>query len=554
MKTEEYERLTDEELEKIIEQETNDLERMQIIRAFSTDELMLKYAFDLPESERSGVTYSLKNIENKVKIIDSLTDERYITAATVEIPSNKHKIRQLKRVKKPDYKLNIIKSINGNPQEIIGEIEQLEDEKDKALIVATLEDKEIKFNYLDRIKDINNKSIIVMSLDNDEQKLDYMKAVEDEGTRSLLIASLIDRNLRNNLLDSSDNKYQNISTPDGMTVGMEIECEGEKSIDSYMLEKFFSGWNAKVDTSLQEGVEITTPVLTNKKEEAEDLYCICNTLQKIGQATSERCGGHIHIGADYLKTKQAYVNLIELWANNEDIMYLLSNSRGEMCGEGAVEYATPISRRILEAIKEDKFADFDSLSKDEFIERIKKVQQEKKDKELRRTGINFLRVNDEINTIEFRLPNGTIDANTWIENANLFGNIIAISQRLSDIQSKNVSERTDEENATLEKYAILKTKDTNQQDRLRILLDLCIPDELRQVYNDRYKNNRIDLSKNSKIETELNNHISDETIVFLTDEKVSKIAREQDVAMKKAEAQGRWNNLDRQNTQEYLIT
>ena len=554
MKTEDYQRLTDEELKKLLEQETNDLERMTIIRAFSTDDLMLKYVFTLPESERAAVTYSLRDVENKVKVINSLTDEKWIAAATVELPSSKHKIKQLKRIKKLNYKLSVIQSINGNPQEIIGTVEELEDEKDKAVIIARLEDKDAKYNYLDRIKDINNKSIIVMALDDEELKLEYINLVEDEGTRALLIGSLKDRNQRNNLLNSSENKYQNINIPNGMTVGMEIECEGKKSIDIYVLEKFFAGWNAKVDTSLQDGVEITTPVLTNKEEETEDIYCVCNALQKLGQTTSERCGGHIHIGADYLKTKQAYVNLIELWVNNEDIMYLISNSTGEIAREGAVEYATPISKKILRAIKDDKFTDYDNLSKDEFVEKIKEVQLERKDNESERTGINFFNVNDGTNTIEFRLSNGTIDANTWIENATLFGNIIAISQRLSDIQNKNVSERTAEEKSILEKFTILKTKDTNQQDRLSILLDLCIPHELRQIYRDRYANNKIALAQNSKIEKELNNHISDETVVFLTDEKVSKIAREEDVAMKKAKAQGHWNNLDRKNTHDYIMS
>lgn len=111
MKVEEYRNLTDEEKEELLQHETNDIERMNIIRSFSTDELMLKYAFDLPENERAGVSYSLTKIENKLKIIDSLTDEKIVATAIIELPSDIHKIKLLKRIKNQDYKLIVLKSI-----------------------------------------------------------------------------------------------------------------------------------------------------------------------------------------------------------------------------------------------------------------------------------------------------------------------------------------------------------------------------------------------------------------------------------------------------------
>lgn len=45
-------------------------------------------------------------------------------------------------------------------------------------------------------------------------------------------------------------------------------------------------------------------------------------------------------------------------------------------------------------------------------------------------GINFKKQD----TIEFRLSNGTLNANTWIENINLFGGIIKVAQNIAIIQ------------------------------------------------------------------------------------------------------------------------
>jgi len=36
-----------------------------------------------------------------------------------------------------------------------------------------------------------------------------------------------------------------------MTIGMEIECEGENSLYCYVLKNFLNGWDVKVDGSLE---------------------------------------------------------------------------------------------------------------------------------------------------------------------------------------------------------------------------------------------------------------------------------------------------------------
>ena len=60
--------------------------------------------------------------------------------------------------------------------------------------------------------------------------------------------------------------------------------------------------------------------LTGKTEKASnDIKDVCVLLRGIGQKVSSRCGGHIHIGADYLKNKNEYLKLIEIWSNAEKV-------------------------------------------------------------------------------------------------------------------------------------------------------------------------------------------------------------------------------------------
>ena len=66
-----------------------------------------------------------------------------------------------------------------------------------------------------------------------------------------MITSLKDTNLKEKYLDTSNIKYKNIQIPDGMTIGLEIECEGKNSLYCYVLEKFLDGY-----TSLEEIIKI----------------------------------------------------------------------------------------------------------------------------------------------------------------------------------------------------------------------------------------------------------------------------------------------------------
>lgn len=181
--------------------------------------------------------------------------------------------------------------------------------------------------------------------------------------------------------------------------------------------------------------------------------------------------------------------------------------------------AEPVSKKILEAYKDAYVLNGEewllkSENKNKFIKGLKKIQKS------RFSGINFGNVEDEydkinnINTIEFRLPNGTIDADTWIENINLFGGLLSASQELSDIQKKAEYELTDADIEKLEVFRKIKNSDTDKISKLKYLLELTIRKEDRQIYEERYFINKELLNKNEETNNNLNKYISEEPIIL----------------------------------------
>lgn len=181
--------------------------------------------------------------------------------------------------------------------------------------------------------------------------------------------------------------------------------------------------------------------------------------------------------------------------------------------------AEPISKKIYKAhknisIEREEGALLRDRDKNKFIRGLKKVQRS------RFYGINFDNVEDgfkeikKINTIEFRLPNGTVDADTWIDNINLFGGIMHTAQKLSDIQAKPRSELTNAEIQILEIFEKIKSADIDESLKLKYLLELVIPEENREIFEERYFVNKKLLKENKKISSLLDSFIAEGPVVL----------------------------------------
>lgn len=304
------------------------------------------------------------------------------------------------------------------------------------------------------------------------------------------------KTLNNHILER-EAKYSSIGLDSAITIGIEIESE-ESLCDMTEIikknEKLLERWKIKFDGSLDFGCEIVSPILKDVEKDVEEIYLICEYLQYLCQEATRKCGGHVHIGADYLKSPEAYINLLEIWKNCEDIFYIISNEPGELT-RGVVSrddepyYAKKMSSKIdeiLDDISNDGLIEADKL--EESVQKIKEMQKKIENKQGGRYyGINFQSIIRH-NTIEFRLSNGTINPDTWVENIKLFGRIIEVSEKLAEIElkQKNGIELTNEEKKMLQLKQELKREDLDEPEKCKKLLELLFKEGEREVYQERY--------------------------------------------------------------------
>lgn len=302
---------------------------------------------------------------------------------------------------------------------------------------------------------------------------------------------------------------RNFNLPKEMTIGMEVESEGLLSEE--ILNCFnFREWKAKEDGSLDNGVEIVSPILHPTIEEARQIYSVNYTLQRLGQETSDNCGAHVHIGSEYLTSIQAWMNLTEIFCNTEKLLYLVSNKEKSLPRFSVDEYAKTISPKVAQALEKGSINLNDETDLNSFILELQSIQADrnlaeiKNQKELekvlhkgRYSGINILNINNGKNTIEFRQANGTLDPDLWMDNINLFGGIIAISEELANIQEKeNIN---NEEKRKLSLFEKLKD-DIADDKKLDILLDLLGLES--KEYVKRFKSNLKLLKEDKWMETD----------------------------------------------------
>ena len=294
-------------------------------------------------------------------------------------------------------------------------------------------------------------------------------------------------------------KMPPVTLPDKMTIGVEIESEGLASREEIAGIIGNLSWKLKPDDTLDDGIEAVPLSGLTPSTAGDEIYGACKALCLSGQTISERCGGHIHIGADYLTDLQDWKNLRTIWNNTEKILYIISNRKGEIPREEVLKYAKPISGKDESKQKTINLESESDL--ENFIAGIKKIQGD------RFSAINYVNVGEEEkNTIEFRLPNGTLDPTTWIENINLFGGLVRVSHELSKIMLKSEEQRTEEEKKMLYNYEVIQM----EQDERKVaeaLIGLCVSQEQMQTYLDRYDENSELLKKAPEINDGLKGQI-----------------------------------------------
>jgi len=206
------------------------------------------------------------------------------------------------------------------------------------------------------------------------------------------------------------------------TFGLEIECEDnhtDAALSDPTICNYLGAWSVEIDATLKDGYEFISPILTDSIKTWEDVQKMCEALKKYYKIL-DGAAGHIHIGANLLENNAAYwKKFITLWAAYEHILFRFAYGEFNGPRPALYNYARPLKEDFIIGyyyFNEPEYEDFNNV-----IEIFTSYRNQ---------AINFQNIirkgarpilND---TVEFRVPNGTLEPVVWQNNVNLFAKLL----------------------------------------------------------------------------------------------------------------------------------
>ena len=458
-----------------------------IIASFNTDELKRKY-FSCVTSDKDKTTIikSFISDENKLWGIDVIEKEENKIPLIATLKSVDNMALALSKIKDYAIKLDILNNIDEKMKmllflKVVG--------KFQADVLASIQNVNFKCSFLD-ILSKEDRMIALITLP-DQIKINYLTMDIDYLDKMALVYTLKVIELKNKWIAKLKQSIAfDLGIDQELKFGLELECEG--ALNTYFCNLWTdkSSYLATMDATLMQGLEVKSPPIHNNFLDLEYLYYVFNVLNKAGFTVSNRCGGHIHFDKNYLKTKEEYIVLLEIWSYAEEIFYLISNEEGNIPREYVFYFTKPFLEGILNSLKEEKIYWDLQKSDEEFIQCLSFWQETKNN------SLNFHHQNKKLNTMEFRVPNGSMSFVTWLQNIKLFGRLLMVSKALGSISLEEASE----DEKTLWNLKEELKQDISVEDKLEILLELLFSEEEKEVYRGRYYANKRLLGENNSLE------------------------------------------------------
>ena len=257
----------------------------------------------------------------------------------------------------------------------------------------------------------NDETIFKFIKPNDNDKLSEMKGSDLQDLVILLNNYYIQLREQLDFIPRYD---------DEITFGLELEFEDatKEPIKNGLNELFpeeKGKWIYKNDPSLNDGLEINSPVLRDMPEDWINLNKVCNIV-KPWASIGSRSGGHIHVGAQILgHYSLGWLNFLKFWSAYENIIYRFTYGDFLTARSSINEYAKPISKSL--------WHDYEQLSEmqGDLPQIIYKIAEDRYNSvNFRKVNVNYTDMFLNNNTIEFRCPNGSLDPAIWQNNVNLF--------------------------------------------------------------------------------------------------------------------------------------
>ncbi len=200
----------------------------------------------------------------------------------------------------------------------------------------------------------------------------------------------------------------------------------------------YSNWQNTYDNTVSQhyktisgevllGGEVISPILTDNENNWKDLEKALNIIINLNGIVDENCGGHIHIGANILENNKEYlINFLCLWSIFEPVIFRYAYGYKDYMHK-SINSHTPLSDYIYYSYTElknsefeeiaGKMVDFPTFSSPVSFDWMYEYK-------------NTSHMEKRKNTIEFRIPNGTLCKYLWQNNINFFVRLLNLSKNV----------------------------------------------------------------------------------------------------------------------------
>ena len=439
-----------------------------VIIKFDSDESKLKLAPLITDKDlKSKIYLSLKNKELIKENIHSLTHEDGLSFLLSL--SDEEKIEY---INKGYYVAILIFSLS--IENFYKEFGLISD-ANKIECIDKIDIPSVKFEILKEYKNLFTQEILFNYMSKiyiDTHDLNLRKKIQkflNNEAFDTIIYSNTTLNKKKDLNGLNPLMYD-INLSKNYSIGVELETSHKYYQMFLNLGYMLFDWVLKEETTVTNGVEINSNIMHYNKKSLRELLYVCNFLNENNFKVNDECSNHIHIGFDVFRSVKEIKTLLELFANNENIFYMMANEKESLLRQYYASYARPISIYLENAIGMHKFSNTKELY--DFITELIIFQEDKM------VAINFFNAFSlRKNTIEFRISNGQIKYEEILLNIILYLKLVDIA-----INNKKIDKKL---------YEYVTSINVPEEERKTLLLNLLFHENrvLIDKFNERYETN-----------------------------------------------------------------
>ncbi len=339
--------------------------------------------------------------------------------------------------------------------------------------IDKIEIPQVKYEILIKYKDLltedvflNYMSKIYMDTFDPNLRAKIMTSINNKAFNEIIYSGT----LLNKKKDLEDPLLYSLKLAKNYSIGVELETYHQYYQMFLNLERILNDWPLKEETTVTNGVEINSNIMHYDKKSLRKLLYVCNFLNENDFKVNDECSNHIHIGFSAFKSAKEIKTLLELFANNENIFYMMANEKESPLRKYYASYARPISVSLENAIYLNMLSDTNFLF--DFMLELQSFQKD------RMVAINFSNAySTRKNTIEFRMSNGQTKYEEVLLNIILYLKLVDISINYRKIDKSL--------------YEFITNIKTSEEERKNLLLHLLFKENplLIEKFDERYTSN-----------------------------------------------------------------